>query len=42
MIDGKINEHKNNIMKLLGKALLDSMRIAKEKKSTVGAIKEKL
>jgi hypothetical protein len=42
MIDGKINEHKNNIMKLLGKAILEQMRIAREKKSTFGRIKEKL
>lgn len=29
-------------MKILGKAILENMRKAKEKKSTVGEIKEKL
>lgn len=40
--DEKINEHKNNILKLLGKAILEQMRKSQEKKSTVGEIKEKL
>ena len=40
--DDKINEHKGNIMKMLGKAILKEMQKAKEKKSTVGKIKEKL